>query len=113
MIRLKNKKAAEEKKAADDLAAASSAVPNLSSSDMEAESAGATAPNEGGDATESGEGSAVDNGLKLFGIGGKAARSADVGAKKSGKRKTPGELRIQKGTKSFDMKAKIKYAIFV
>jgi hypothetical protein len=38
---------------------------------------------------------AEENGLKLFGIGGVSVRSGS--SKKVGKKKTPGEIRIQKG----------------
>ena len=39
--------------------------------------------------------------IKLLGIGGKASRTAD-GAKKTGKKRTPGEIRIQKDISELD-----------
>jgi hypothetical protein len=107
MIRLKNKKA-EEKKAADD-AAAAAAVVTTSEQAAAAGNAAATPDNNtnytngtslNGHATEPmkvEDGADGDGGLKLLGIGGKSSRSADPNVKRGGKRKKPGELRIQKG----------------
>ena len=82
MIRLKQKKAEEEKKAADEKSAA------LSSSTVDSKLS-----NED-NVVESNSGS---GGLKLLGIGGKGAQSGNV-VKAAGKKRTPGEIRIQKGS---------------
>jgi hypothetical protein len=81
MIRLKQKKAEEEKKAADEKAAVSSS----STIDSKLNNDDAV--------TESNSGS---GGLKLLGIGGKGAQPGNV-VKAAGKKRTPGEIRIQKG----------------
>jgi len=51
---------------------------------------------------ETDEGGAGGSGLKLLGIGGKAARGASGPAKKKGKTRTPGEIRIQKDITELD-----------
>jgi hypothetical protein len=91
MIRLKQKKAEEEKKAADEKSAA-----DVSHSQGSSASSSSTtdAKDETGDiVNESNSGS---GGLKLLGIGGRGARSGNV-VKSAGKKRTPGEIRIQKG----------------
>jgi ubiquitin-conjugating enzyme E2 M len=100
MIRLKQKKA-EEKKAAEEKAAAAEAAPAPS------EGKDATEPEKTGTATEGkmeveadGSGGGSNGGLKLLGIGGKSTKSGE--AKKSGKKKTPGEIRIQKDITDLD-----------
>lgn len=82
MIRLKQKKAEEEKKAADEKSAA--LLPSTLDSKL----------NNDDVVTESNGGS---GGLKLLGIGGKGAQSGNV-VKAAGKKRTPGEIRIQKGS---------------
>ena len=82
MIRLKQKKAEEEKKAADE----KSAVLSPSTVDSKV--------NSDDFITESNSGS---GGLKLLGIGGKGAQSGNI-VKAAGKKRTPGEIRIQKGS---------------
>jgi hypothetical protein len=92
MIRLKQKKAEEEKKAADEKSAA-----DVSHSQGSSASSSSTtdAKDETDDiANESNAGSG--GGLKLLGIGGRGARSGNV-IKSAGKKRTPGEIRIQKG----------------
>ena len=98
MIRLKQKKAEEEKKAAAD--AEKQAEENASSSIDEKGGASASVSNDVSDsnaAGESGLNSSSGGGLKLLGIGGKSTRTNGEAAKTTGKKKTPGEIRIQKG----------------
>ena len=96
MIRLKQKKAEEEKKASDATAAASATVftttttttSNSSNGDIKMDT-------ETNDETNN---DITTGALKLLGIGGKSARVAvPQDAKKTGRKKTPGEIRIQKG----------------
>lgn len=99
MIRLKQKKAEEEKKAAAD-------AENQAQAGVSADTTvdGATAPPLSESAAvsdaEVGEGasSGSGGGLKLLGIGGKSTRTNGEGVKTTGKKKTPGEIRIQKGS---------------
>ena len=87
MIRLKQKKAAEEKKNSDDeTKEEAEGIMNNVDTAMSV------------DVNDS-EGKAEEKsatGLKLLGIGGKGIGQS--GAKKVGKRRSPGEIRIQKGT---------------
>ena len=66
---------------------------------MEFEEQGTAATNEG----ESGEGKedGKESGVKLLGIGGKSSRSGN-GVARTGKKRTPGELRIQKDISELD-----------
>jgi hypothetical protein len=109
MIRLKQKKAEEERKAAEIEADAAnkvdvaSNVTNLNDNtittnfgnDQQNTKIENSVTNDSSNIDKDDEG---DSGLKLFGVGGKSARSAD-GVRKNGKKKTPGEIRIQKGKK--------------
>jgi hypothetical protein len=97
MIRLKQKKAAEEKKAeevapttnTDDSLVQQSDVSESNKESMDIVTEQVSMNVESTPIEES-------EGLKLLGIGGKSTRTAD-GSKRSGKKKTPGEIRIQKG----------------
>lgn len=85
MIRIK--KAAEAKKeAAEQVAAKPSATTEVSAA-MEVS-------NEENAAPAAAEGKESEQTISLLGIGGKQIK---VGEKKTGKKKTPGEIRIQKG----------------
>ena len=100
MIRLKQKKEAAEK-AADDAAAAAAAAVSSSSGTIAMSGSESRAPDLGVAETntaDDGEATTSSGGLKLLGIGGKGARSG-TGGKPGGKKRTPGEIRIQKGTK--------------
>lgn len=93
MIRLKQKKAEEEKKASEEASVAETpgsnqAVTTSSSSAQEA--------NPDAEITSNGDEGSNGGGLKLLGIGGKGARTGTV-TKVAGKKRTPGEIRIQKG----------------
>jgi len=99
MIRLKQKKAEEEKKAVaeaekqqtEEKGASLSETSGIS--DSNTTTATTTAAGESGVNSSSGGG-----GLKLLGIGGKSTRTNGEGTgKTTGKKKTPGEIRIQKG----------------
>lgn len=99
MIRLKQKKEAAEK-AADD-AAAAAAAGSSSSGTIAMPGSEPRAPDLGASETntaDDGEGVTSNGGLKLLGIGGKGARSG-TGGKAGGKKRTPGEIRIQKGNR--------------
>ena len=89
MIRLKQKKAEEEKKASEEASVAETqGVTTPSSSAQEA--------NPDTEITSNGDEGSNGGGLKLLGIGGKGARTGTV-TKVAGKKRTPGEIRIQKG----------------
>jgi ubiquitin-conjugating enzyme E2 M len=99
MIRLKQKKANEEKKAAEEKAAATAEVTAVDSSETAAADVsvdtldvkmGGTEADEATEASGTGK-------LKLLGIGGVDARAGANGKKTGGKKRTPGEIRIQKG----------------
>ena len=83
MLRLKQKKADEAKKAEEIAASVVTETPV----DQAIELSDNTAKEENNGNTDE---------IKLLGIGGKSSRSTD-GVKKVGKKKTPGEIRIQKG----------------
>lgn len=83
MIRLKQKKAEEEKKVA------SEATATTASSSSVLDTNGAI--------VETAEAASSGGGLKLLGIGGKGARTGAGATKAVGKKRTPGEIRIQKG----------------
>ena len=95
MIRLKQKKADEEKKAAEEkktdveASATPVGIPASSSSAADLKTNLVDGP---ADASTGG------GGLKLLGIGGKGARTGVV-TKSAGKKRTPGEIRIQKGAR--------------
>lgn len=98
MLRLK--KANAEKAAA---AAASSETVLAAESKMEVSDAGGDmASSAKGSANEMEEDDNGGGGLKLLGIGGKAVRGASGPAKKKGKTRTPGEIRIQKDITELD-----------
>lgn len=86
MLALKKKREAEAKAKAE--AEAAAAVQEPSSAPMEV------------DASTSSSSSSTNNSSKkvsLLGIGGKKKKSDDGGAKNGTKKRTPGEIRIQKG----------------
>ena len=93
MIRLKQKKAEEEKKALEEASAAETpgAPQGVTTSSSSAQEANLNA-----DIASNGDEGASGGGLKLLGIGGKGARTGTV-TKVAGKKRTPGEIRIQKG----------------
>ena len=93
MIRLKQKKAEEEKKAAEEKKAEIEATAAPAGTTAPSSSAPDSKPTNGDSAADAGAGG---GGLKLLGIGGKGARSGTV-TKSAGKKRTPGEIRIQKG----------------
>ena len=97
MIRLKQKKAEEEKKAAEEkksnLESSTAAVGAIASSSSILDH---KSPLDEAAADKSTQG----GGLKLLGIGGKGARTGIAG-KSTGKKRTPGEIRIQKGELSY------------
>ena len=84
MLRLKQKKADEAKKAEE---IAASVVTETPVSDQAIELS---------DNIEKEENNGNTDEIKLLGIGGKSSRATD-GVKRVGKKKTPGEIRIQKG----------------
>lgn len=89
MLRLKK---AEDKKAAPP--AASEAAAASSSADGAADAKTGNAP---ADAKSTAEGEPAT--VSLFGVGGVALKAGEE--KRGGKRRTPGEIRIQKGTSFF------------
>lgn len=91
MIRLKQKKAEEEKKAAIESSAADAHYSQGSSA-----SSSSTSDVKDGTGDIVNESTSGSGGLKLLGIGGKGARSGNL-IKSVGKKRTPGEIRIQKG----------------
>ena len=99
MIRLKQKKAEEEKKIAEEKAAAEIAASENPLTDAVDTISGETA-SEAPNSSATSSSATGASGLKLFGIGGKSARSTE--SKVSGKKKSPGEIRIQKGKLNSD-----------
>lgn len=96
MIRLKQKKAEEGKKAAENQAEMNSSIPTegaATTATMATNNAISDTNISENDASNSSSG----GGLKLLGIGGKSTRTNGEGIKTTGKKKTPGEIRIQKG----------------
>jgi len=100
MIRLKQKKAEEEKKAVaeaekqqtEEKGASLSETSGISDSNTTSNTVAAPAGESGVNSSSGG------GGLKLLGIGGKSTRTNGEGTgKTTGKKKTPGEIRIQKG----------------
>lgn len=90
MIRLKNKKAEKES----DAKSSSNGVDDNRKGEMDVA--------ENKDEVEAeGEEDAKSSGLKILGIGGKASRTTG-GAAKVGKKKSPGEIRIQKDISDLD-----------
>jgi hypothetical protein len=88
MLRLKQKK--EQEKKAEEERAASDHPADTNSGDVST----------GGEGVDSEPPSSGGGGLKLLGIGGKEARSASTNGKAATRKRTPGEIRIQKGSLS-------------
>ena len=99
MIRLKQKKANEEKKAAEEKAAATE-VTAVDSSETAAAAVSVDTLDVKMGGTEADETTETPGAgkLKLLGIGGIDARAGANGKKAGGKKRTPGEIRIQKGS---------------
>jgi hypothetical protein len=89
MLRLKQKKE-QEKKAEEEQRAVSADHPTTTGEDVST----------GGITTDSEPPSSGGGGLKLLGIGGREARSATTNGKTATRKRTPGEIRIQKGIPS-------------
>lgn len=97
MIRLKQKKAEEEKKANDTSTAATAAKVLAATTTVVSNSSNENAKMDTETSDEKNN-NITTGALKLLGIGGKASRATvPQDAKKSGRKKTPGEIRIQKG----------------